>query len=61
MLYLLMLMLFLVILENTSDAENNDLSVIRESEKSPTLELSKEEITVEGKIFIVIHKIVNLG
>ena len=56
-----MLMLyFSVILENTSDAENNDFNVITESEKSPTLELSKEAITVEGKIFIDIHKIVNL-
>ena len=56
-----MLMLyFSVILENTSDAENNDFNVITESEKSPTSELTKEEITVEGKIFIVIHKIVNL-
>ena len=55
MLYLLMLMLFPVILENTSDAENNDFNVITESEKSPTSELTKEEITVEGKIFIDIH------
>ena len=61
MLYFLMLMLFSVILEKTSDAENNDFNVITESEKSPTLELAKEEITVEGKIFIDMHIIVNLG